>query len=99
MKARKSRKTNVKEKRNKSKRKEAIILANTATTLTADKSMPSPSVGNSNNGFVKIPWISRIGYGMADTSCNIVYGMINTLLTLFYTDYAGIPFATVGLVM
>ena len=61
--------------------------------------MPSPSVGNSNNGFVKIPWISRIGYGMADTSCNIVYGMINTLLTLFYTDYAGIPFATVGLVM
>ena len=25
--------------------------------------------------------------------------MINTLLTLFYTDYAGIPFVTVGLVM
>lgn len=51
------------------------------------------------SGFVKIPWISRIAYGCADTSCNIVYGMINTLLTLFYTDYAGIPFATVGLVM
>lgn len=50
-------------------------------------------------GFVKIPWISRIAYGCADTSCNIVYGMINTLLTLFYTDYAGISFATVGLVM
>lgn len=54
---------------------------------------------NASNGFVKIPWISRIGYGLADSSCNIVYGMINTLLTLFYTDYAGIPFATVGLVM
>ena len=25
--------------------------------------------------------------------------MINALLTLFYTDYAGIPIATVGLVM
>lgn len=52
-----------------------------------------------NRGFVKIPWSARIGYGLADTSCNIVYGMINTLLTLFYTDYVGIPFVTVGLVM
>ena len=51
------------------------------------------------SGFVKIPWVSRIGYGLADSSCNIVYGMINTLLTLFYTDYVGIPFVTVGLVM
>lgn len=51
------------------------------------------------NDFAKIPWSARIGYGLGDTSCNIVYGMINTLLTLFYTDYAGIPFATVGLVM
>lgn len=50
-------------------------------------------------GFVKIPWSARIGYGLGDTSCNVVYGMINTLLTLFYTDYAGISFATVGLVM
>lgn len=52
-----------------------------------------------NNDFAKIPWSARIGYGLGDTSCNVVYGMINTLLTLFYTDYAGIPFATVGLVM
>lgn len=57
------------------------------------------AVSTERNGFVKIPWISRIGYGLADSSCNIVYGMINTLLTLFYTDYVGISFATVGLVM
>lgn len=57
------------------------------------------AVLSAEKGFVKVPWISRIGYGMADTSCNIVYGMINTLLTLFYTDYAGISFVTVGLVM
>ncbi len=50
-------------------------------------------------GFVKVPWISRIAYGLSDTACGVVCGMINTLLTLFYTDYAGIPFATVGLVM
>lgn len=57
------------------------------------------AVSTERNGFVKIPWISRIGYGLADSSCNVVYGMINTLLTLFYTDYVGISFATVGLVM
>ena len=55
------------------------------------------AVSTERNGFVKIPWISRIGYGLADSSCNIVYGMINTLLTLFYTDYVCISFATVGL--
>ena len=42
---------------------------------------------------------TRISYGFGDTACNIVFGMISTLLTLFYTDYAGVPVATVGLVM
>lgn len=41
----------------------------------------------------------RIAYGCGDTACNVVFGMISTLLTLFYTDYAGIPVATVGIVM
>lgn len=43
--------------------------------------------------------ITRISYGFGDTACNIVYGMISALLVLFYTDYAGVPVATVGLVM
>lgn len=42
---------------------------------------------------------TRISYGFGDTACNIVFGMISTLLTLFYTDYAGISVAIVGLVM
>lgn len=42
---------------------------------------------------------TRIAYGCGDTACNIVFGMISTLLTLFYTDYAGVSVATVGLVM
>ena len=37
---------------------------------------------------------TRIAYGCGDTACNIVFGMISTLLTLFYTDYAGIPVMT-----
>ena len=42
---------------------------------------------------------TRIAYGCGDTACNIVFGMISTLLTLFYTDYAGVSLLTVGTVM
>lgn len=44
-------------------------------------------------------WGTRIAYGLGDTACNVVFGMITALLTLFYTDYCGIPVVTVGLVM
>lgn len=47
----------------------------------------------------KIGWGVRIAYGCGDTACNVVFGMISTLLTLFYTDYVGIGAATVGMVM
>ena len=66
---------------------------------TSASTATSGTAAAERSGFVKIPWVSRIGYGLADSSCNIVYGMINTLLTLFYTDYVGISFVTVGLVM
>jgi GPH family glycoside/pentoside/hexuronide:cation symporter len=42
---------------------------------------------------------TRLAYGCGDTACNVVFGMISTLLTLFYTDYAGVSVAAVGLVM
>lgn len=42
---------------------------------------------------------TRIAYGIGDTACNVVFGMISALLTLFYTDYAGVSVATVGMVM
>lgn len=47
----------------------------------------------------KLGWGIRVAYGCGDTACNVVFGMISTLLTLFYTDYVGINAATVGLVM
>lgn len=47
-----------------------------------------------------LSWFTRLAYGCGDTACNIVMaGMVNSLLTLFYTDYAGVPIATVGLVL
>ena len=44
-------------------------------------------------------WGTRFSYACGDTACNIVWGAISTILVLFYTDYAGVSAATVGLVM
>lgn len=46
-----------------------------------------------------IPLVTKMAYGFGDTACNIVFGMISTLLTLFYTDYVGISPVVIGLVM
>lgn len=47
----------------------------------------------------RLSWTVRLSYASGDVGCNIVFGMVGTLLTLFYTDYVGIAPATVGLVM
>lgn len=41
----------------------------------------------------------KISYGLGDTACNVVNGLVFSLITLFYTDYVGVSAATVGLVM
>lgn len=46
----------------------------------------------------KISWLSRIAYAMGDVSINVVWGAMS-ILTFFYTDYAGINPVMVGLVM
>lgn len=52
-----------------------------------------------NNSAGRLSWRTRFAYGCGDTACNLVYGMMASVLTLFCTDYAGISAATVGLVM
>ncbi len=47
----------------------------------------------------KMGWKCRIAYGGGDASCNIVMGMISTILTLFYTDYVGMNPAVIGIIM
>ena len=47
----------------------------------------------------KLSWGTRIAYGSGDVACNVVFGMVATVLTLFYTDYAGVSVASVGLVL
>ncbi len=51
-----------------------------------------------SRGMVKIPLSTKIAYGGGDVACNLSIGVVTTLLTLFYTDYAGISIQIVGLV-
>lgn len=46
---------------------------------------------------MKKVWNQRIGYGVADLSCNLVWQMITLYLMFFYTDVAGIAAAQVSL--
>ncbi|MGN1378456.1 MAG: MFS transporter, partial [Dorea sp.] len=47
----------------------------------------------------RLSWGIRVSYAGGDVACNVIFGMVGTLLTLFYTDYVGINPATVGMVM
>lgn len=47
----------------------------------------------------KLSWPVCLSYAGGDAACNVVFGMVGTLLTLFYTDYVGINPATVGLII
>ena len=46
-----------------------------------------------------LSFITRVAYGCGDTACNVVYGMVGTLLTLFYTDYIGINPGVIAIIM
>lgn len=62
--------------------------------------MTNSKVAARGNAADTLSWGTRLSYGCGDVACNIVMaGMVNSLLTLFYTDYANVPIATVGLVM
>ena len=47
----------------------------------------------------KLSFSTRVAYGCGDVACRIVYSMVGTLLTLFYTDYIGIPAAAIAAIM
>ena len=36
-------------------------------------------------------WRQRLGYGIADLSCNLVWQLISLYLMFFYTDVMGLP--------
>lgn len=48
------------------------------------------------NSLFKV-WQQRIGYGIADLSCNLVWQLISLYLMYFYTDVMGLPAYYVGI--
>lgn len=46
-----------------------------------------------------LSWGTRFAYAGGDVACNVIYGTVGTLLTLFYTDYVGVNPAIISLVM
>lgn len=51
-----------------------------------------------NNTDQHLPWSTRLSYALGDTAQNVVWGAMS-ILTFFYTDYAGVTPTVVGLVM
>lgn len=47
----------------------------------------------------RVPLLEKFAFASGDVACNFVFGFTGSLLTLFYTDYAGVSAAVVGLVM
>ncbi|ECC9540796.1 hypothetical protein DTG28_13625 [Salmonella enterica subsp. salamae] len=42
-------------------------------------------------------WRQRLGYGIADLSCNLIWQLISLYLMFFYTDVMGLPAYYVGI--
>ncbi|MHC5268795.1 MFS transporter [Enterococcus sp. LJL98] len=47
----------------------------------------------------EIKLFERIAYGFGDFGCNIIYTAMTTYLLFYYTDYAGVNAAAVGVIM
>jgi len=45
---------------------------------------------NVNNGFYKLSWLQRIGFGSGDMAQNLIYQTISIWLLFFYTDVFGL---------
>lgn len=52
-----------------------------------------------NSSSAKLSLFERISYGLGDFGCNIIYTAMTTYLLFYYTDYAGVNAAAVGVIM
>lgn len=44
----------------------------------------------------KVPFISKLAYGMGDVGCNFSWMFVGNFLMIFYTDVFGISMSAVG---
>ena len=69
-------------------------MASEKTTNSSEKKSVKELAGD-----IRLNWGTRFAYASGDIACNIVFGTIGAVLTLFYTDYVGIDGAVVALIM
>ena len=49
----------------------------------------------SEDGYGKVPLISKIAYGFGDVGCNFSWMFVSNFLMIFYTDVFGISMTAV----
>ena len=52
-----------------------------------------------NNAEGKVPFISKLAYGMGDVGCNFSWMFVGNFLMIFYTDVFGISMSAVATLM
>ena len=52
-----------------------------------------------NNSQGKVPFISKLAYGMGDVGCNFSWMFVGNFLMIFYTDVFGISMSAVATLM
>lgn len=52
-----------------------------------------------NDTNIKVPFISKLAYGMGDVGCNFSWMFVGNFLMIFYTDVFGISMSAVAALM
>lgn len=60
--------------------------------MSADKSVSSAAANGD-----RLPFASKISYGLGDMASNLCWTMVTTYLLFYYTDVAKLPLAAIGL--
>lgn len=66
---------------------------------TNASSIRSASMSEQQDTNIKVPFISKLAYGMGDVGCNFSWMFVGNFLMIFYTDICGISMAAVSVLM
>ena len=74
-----------------------VILSNRRNMKQVSKNQTNNSQENHSHG--KVPFISKLAYGMGDVGCNFSWMFVGNFLMIFYTDVFGISMSAVATLM
>jgi glycoside/pentoside/hexuronide:cation symporter, GPH family len=65
-------------------------------SFDAPSLMPTPSTMATTSAPERLTILEKVGYGLGDTACNIVFQMVMSFTAFFYTDIFGLHAAAIG---